>query len=100
MHARSAQQLQQHRFRLIIALVRGQQDLVRPDLPGQTGVTRTARGRLQSVLANVRDVNTLHMTFHVERGTSLHAKSRPVVGVRMQAVIYVNGAQTQRVRAP
>jgi hypothetical protein len=93
--AGAAQKLQQQRLGLIVGMV-GQRHGV--DVRGaQARVARRARQRLEGFAAAALQVQPMRGQRHAALRTLRCAERRPVVGVRRQAVVDVDGGQRELV---
>ena len=88
MRPRAAQQLQQHRLRLIVGVMR-QRDHV-DVLREQTLVARVAGERLETAAAAARDLDAMQHERKLARGALGRAELRPAVGVRREPVMDMN----------
>jgi hypothetical protein len=90
--ARTAQQLQQHGFRLVVGMVRQRDEI--SGMPGQGRVAQLARGRFDAVIiAQRRDVHAFDLQRDAVSRAKLDAEIRPGVGIGADAVMDVQGGK-------
>ena len=91
--SRAAQQLQEHRFFLVITMVGSEQSVSRLKRRSQRRITRASRGRLQPLFRDTCNPYTLNNILNIERGADTSAMSAPLGRSRLQVVIDVDGAE-------
>jgi hypothetical protein len=75
---RAAQQLQEHRFFLVITMVGGEQPVSMLKRRSQRRIARASRGRLQSFLRYTCNPYTINNILNIERGADTCAMPAPL----------------------
>ena len=88
-----AQQPQQHRFGLVVLVVGQHQQLAIAKVALEGVVARLSSRRLQSLSAVARHLHTFHDQRDAEPLAKSNAMPFPVVGIGVQAMVDVDGAQ-------
>ena len=91
--SRAAQQLQEHRFFLVITMVGSEQSVSRLERHCQRRITRASRSRLQPFFRYTCNPYTFNNILNIERGADTCAMPAPLGRGRLQVVINVDGAE-------
>ena len=96
-HAGPAQEVEQHRFGLIVAMV-CQRYGVRVT-GGKRRMAAATRGCLQPFAAPARDADTLDLQGHIHINAKIATELRPAIGVRAKTVMHMQGRQFRQTGA-
>ena len=94
MRSRAAQQFQQHRFHLIVAVMRQGQPLAGPQALRERCVPRVPRGGLQPLAAASFNLHANDFDRHIQRFAKERAMFRPASAVFVQAMVHVQRPQS------
>ncbi len=88
--------MHQHGFGLVLRVVRREQHLIVAQQPFGGGVAQRPRLRLKAPAAPVAHADLLGVQRDVQFAAQGHAAFTPAIGVRVQAVVHVQGRDAGR----
>jgi hypothetical protein len=89
----TAQQIEQNRFRLIVAMVRQRQPI--RFAAGECGMTHAARGSFQALAAISGHLNSNNAQRHIVTLAEIGAEPGPGVGVRADPMMHMHGGKRE-----
>ncbi|MNQ89542.1 hypothetical protein D3C85_1048530 [compost metagenome] len=94
LHTGAAQQAKQQGLRLIVAMLRRQQNLAGSEPRTKSRITGPPRGALDTGAR--LHLHMLHLQRHSQRIAQATASRRPAIGNRLQAVMNMNGGKRRQ----